>query len=133
MERAYRVVALVAFASILSDATRLADLLHFKSFYGTLYALETSMNLETNIRPISYIKTNAADMIRQINDTRNPIVITQNGEAKGVLIDPRSYQEMIDALGIMKLLAQSEKAIETGNVQSHQKVMEAARRLLKTT
>jgi len=91
------------------------------------------MNLETNIRPISYIKTNAADMIRQINDTHNPIVITQNGEAKGVLIDPKSYQQMIDALGIMKLLAQSEKAIETGQLQSHQQVIEAARRRLKPT
>jgi prevent-host-death family protein len=91
------------------------------------------MNLETNIRPISYIKTNAADVIRQINDTHNPIVITQNGEARGVLIDPKSYQEMIDALGILKLLAQSEKSIETGDVQSHQQVIAAARRRLKIT
>ena len=45
------------------------------------------MNLRTSIRPISYIKTHAAEMLKQINDTQNPIVITQNGEAKGVLLD----------------------------------------------
>ena len=91
------------------------------------------MNLETNIRPISYIKTNAADMIRQINETHNPIVITQNGEAKGVLLDTRSYQEMVDALGILKLISQSEKAIESDGTPSHADVMSALRRRLKTT
>lgn len=52
------------------------------------------MDLSSDIRPISYIKTNATDMLRQVNDTRNPIVITQNGEARAVLMDPDLYQEM---------------------------------------
>lgn len=91
------------------------------------------MDLEKNIRPISYIKTNAADMIRQINETRNPLVITQNGEAKGVLLDPKSYQEMVDALGILKLLAQSEKAIENGQTKSQEQVLAAMRQRIKTT
>ena len=90
------------------------------------------MDLEKNIRPISYIKTNAADMIRQINETRNPLVITQNGEARGVLLDPKSYQEMVDALGILKLLAQSEKAIENGQAKSHEQVLAAIRQRIKT-
>ncbi len=91
------------------------------------------MNLETSIRPISYIKTNAAQMIQQINETRNPIVITQNGEAKGVLLDTRSYQEMVDALGMLKLISQSERALEAGRVASHRDVMAALRNRLKTT
>lgn len=86
------------------------------------------MNLETNIRPISHIKSKAAEMIRQINETHNPIVITQNGEAKGVLLDPRSYQEMVDALGILKLISQSERSIESGEVETHAKVMSELRR-----
>lgn len=89
------------------------------------------MNLETSIRPISYVKTNAAEMIRQINETHNPIVITQNGEAKGVLVDPKSYQEMTDALGVLKLISQSEKAIEAGATVSHAKAMNAARGAIK--
>lgn len=91
------------------------------------------MNLETNIRPISHIKSKAAEMLRKINETHNPIVITQNGEAKGVLVDPRSYQEMVDALGILKLISQSERHIESGDVQTHAKVMIELRRRLPTT
>ena len=91
------------------------------------------MNLETNIRPISHVKSRAAEMMRQINETHNPIVITQNGEAKGVLIDPRSYQEMVDALGILKLISQGERAIESGEAEPHSKVISALRRSLPTT
>ena len=80
------------------------------------------MNLETSIRPISHIKSQAAEMLRQINETHNPIVITQRGEAKGVLVDPRSYQEMVDALGILKLISQSERSIEVDDVKPHSEV-----------
>ena len=51
-----------------------------------------AINLATYIKPISYIKTNAADMIKYVNDRRNPITITQNREAKAVLIDIQTYQ-----------------------------------------
>ena len=72
------------------------------------------MNLKTDIRPVSFVKTNAAEMLRQINETKNPIVITQNGEARGVLIDPESYQHMRDALGMMKLIERAEHDVRTG-------------------
>jgi prevent-host-death family protein len=86
------------------------------------------MNLKSNIRPISYVKTNAADMLKQINDTHNPIVITQNGEARAVLIDPDSYQELIDSLGLLKLFAQGEKDIEAGNTIEHDQLISSVRR-----
>lgn len=85
------------------------------------------MNLETAIRPISHVKSQAAEMIRQVNETRNPIVITQRGKAKGVLVDPRSYQEMVDALGILKLISQSERSIERGEVTPHADLMSSLR------
>lgn len=88
------------------------------------------MDLKQSIRPISYIKTHAADMLKQINDTQNPIVITQNGEARGVLLDTRSYQEMVDAIGFLKLLAQSERAVEAGHVRSHKDALASARRAI---
>ena len=90
------------------------------------------MNLRTSIRPISYIKTHAAEMLKQINDTQNPIVITQNGEAKGVLLDTQSYQEMVDAIGMLKLISQSEHAIESEQVISHEAAITAARQAAKT-
>jgi len=80
------------------------------------------MNLREDIRPISYIKTNAADMLKRVNDTHNPIVITQNGEAKAELMDTESYQDMRNSLGILKLLAEGEKDIENGNVYTQDEV-----------
>ena len=77
------------------------------------------MNLKTDIRPVSFVKTNAAEMLRQINETKNPIVITQNGEARGVLIDPESYQHMRDALGMMKLIERAEHDVRTGHTEQH--------------
>ncbi len=69
------------------------------------------MNIKEDIRPISYIKTHAADVLHQINETHRPIYITQNGEAKAVLLDPDSYESMHKALGIMKLISEGEKNI----------------------
>ena len=90
------------------------------------------MNLREDIRPISYIKTNAADMLKRVNDTHNPIVITQNGEAKAVLMDTESYQDMRNSLGILKLCAEGEKDIENGDVFTQDEVFNAIEdRLLK--
>ena len=85
------------------------------------------MDYESGIRPISYIKTHAAEMLEQINETHNPIVITQNGQAKGVLLDTRSYQEMIDAIGLLKLMAHSEHDIEARRTVSHADAISRAR------
>ena len=80
------------------------------------------MNLKDDIRPISYIKTNAADMLRRVNDTHNPIIITQNGEAKAVLLDTESYQSMKNSLGILKILSQSEKNIDENELHTQESV-----------
>ena len=74
-----------------------------------------SVNFKNDIRPISYIKTNAADMMKYVNDNKNSIIITQHGEAKAVLIDIESYQTMQDAFNILKFIQLSEKDIQTGN------------------
>ena len=74
------------------------------------------MNFRDDIKPISYIKTNAAEMLKRVNETHNPIVITQNGEARAVLLDTDTYQQMLDTMGILKLMAQSEKDIEDGKL-----------------
>lgn len=80
------------------------------------------MNLKDDIRPISYIKTNAADMLKRVNDTHNPIIITQNGEAKAVLLDTESYQSMINSIGILKILSQSEKNIDKKELHSQENI-----------
>jgi len=80
------------------------------------------MNLKDDIRPISYIKTNAAEMLRRVNNTHNPIIITQNGEAKAVLLDTESYQSMKNSLGILKILSQSEKNIDENELHTQESV-----------
>ncbi|MFV0295833.1 MAG: type II toxin-antitoxin system Phd/YefM family antitoxin [Hyphomicrobiaceae bacterium] len=63
------------------------------------------MNLETRIKPISYLKAHSADLIRELGDGAPPLVITQNGEAKAVLQDVGSYETTQEALALLKLLA----------------------------
>ena len=82
------------------------------------------MNLSEDIKPISYIKTNAADMLKRVNETHNPIVITQNGEAKAVLMDTKSYEDMRNGLGILKLLSEAEKDIQNGSLHDNDDVFD---------
>ena len=88
-----------------------------RSFKDTLKRLEADMavNLKEDIKPISYIKTNAADMMKYVSDVKNPIIITQNGEAKAVLVDIESYQGIKDAFNLVKILQLSEKEIDKGH------------------
>jgi prevent-host-death family protein len=79
------------------------------------------MNLVQDIKPISYIKAHASEVLSQINETHRPIFITQNGEAKAVIVDPESYQSMQDSLKILKLLSQSEKEYEDGEYETQTK------------
>ena len=74
-----------------------------------------SLNLKDDIKPISYIKTNAADMMKYINDRKSSIIITQHGEAKAVLIDIESYQTMQNAFNLLKMIQLSEKDIRSGH------------------
>ncbi len=67
------------------------------------------MNSKEDIRTISYVKSHAADILMQVNETQRPVYVTQNGEAKAVVIDPESYYKMKTALGLLKLTAQGEK------------------------
>ena len=87
-----------------------------------------SINLSQDIKPISYIKTNAADMMRYVNDNKNPIVITQNGEAKAVLVDIESYQKMQDAFTLLKIVQLSEKDVRAGNFKESNEVFSDIRK-----
>ena len=80
------------------------------------------VNLKQDIKPISYIKTNAADMMKYVNEVRNPIVITQNGEAKAVLLDVETYQNMEDAFNLLKILQKSEDDLKKGNFKTKEAV-----------
>lgn len=74
------------------------------------------MLLQESIKPISYVKAHAADIIRNVAETRTRIIITQNGEAKAVLQDIASYEETQESLALLKILALSRKDLEAGRV-----------------
>lgn len=76
------------------------------------------MNIKEDIKPISYIKAHAAEILAQVNETQRPVYVTQNGEAKAVLLDTESYEKMKKAIGLLKLLAQGERDVVDGNVLS---------------
>jgi len=88
------------------------------------------MQYDQDIKPISYIKTKAADMLKQVNSTHRPIVITQNGEAKAVLLDTKSYQDMTKALGILGLLSQGERDVDRGDLESQDKTLDDLKKSL---
>jgi len=74
------------------------------------------MKIKEDIRPISYVKAHAADILLQVNKTLRPIFVTQNGEAKAVLIDSESYENMKNAIGLLKVISQGEKDIKNNNI-----------------
>ena len=75
------------------------------------------MKLSSQIRPISYLKAHAAEIVRTLGDRREPLIITQNGEAKVVIQDIDSYEETQETVALLKILALGSRQIEAGRVQ----------------
>ena len=89
------------------------------------------MNITNDIRPVTYLKSRAADLLKQINDTHRPVIITQNCEPKAVLQDPESFENMRNAIGILKLISMGEEDIKNGNVLEQETVFKNIEEKLK--
>jgi prevent-host-death family protein len=89
------------------------------------------MNILQDIKPVTYLKSKAADLLKQINETHRPVIITQNGEPKAILQDPKSYENMRNAIGILKLISQGEDEIRSGNSKPQKEVFEDIENFLK--
>jgi prevent-host-death family protein len=72
------------------------------------------MKYSSQIKPISYLKANAAEVLQRLADGREPLVITQNGEAKAVLQDIASYEQTQETLALLKILALGNRQLEQG-------------------
>jgi len=82
------------------------------------------MRYSTQIKPISYVKAHAAELIDRITAEREPIIITQNGEARAVLVDVASYEEMMhETQTLLRILAHAEKEINAGETVPIEDVM----------
>jgi len=72
------------------------------------------MKFSTQVKPISYLKSHAAEIVKDISASGEPMLITQNGEAKLVVMDVRSYERQEETLALLKILAMGERDIEQG-------------------
>ena len=78
------------------------------------------VNLAQDLRPVSYIKDHTVEILDYVENSKSPVVITKDGEAKAVIIDIGSYQKTIDAINLAKLLSFGEKDIKNGNLIPHE-------------
>ena len=88
------------------------------------------INLVEDIRPISYVKAHTADIMRQVEQKNNPVVITQNGEARAVLMNVGYYQNIMDAINLLKILSIGENDIKNGRVFSEEEMDKKVEALL---
>jgi prevent-host-death family protein len=85
------------------------------------------MKLSSQIKPISYLKAHTAEIVRKLNEHREPMVITQNGEAKVVIQDIESYEQTQETMALLKILALGTRQIEEGKVQPAEDVIKRLR------
>jgi len=86
------------------------------------------MKLSSQIRPISYLKTHAAEVVREMGKGQEPMIITQNGEAKVVLMDIASWERTKETMALLKILALGMRQVDEGRVTPVSEVVERLRR-----
>ena len=82
------------------------------------------MQLSQTIKPISYLKSKTAEIINNVNENRQSIIITQNGEAKAIIQDMKSYENLRNSLALLKLIVQSEDDIQKNNITPQDEMFE---------
>lgn len=91
------------------------------------------MKLSERVKPISYLKAHAPEMIRGLADNREPLIITLHGEAKAVLQDIDSYEQTQESLALLKILALTTARVEAGEAKPAAEAFAALRNRLKPT
>lgn len=90
------------------------------------------MKLSHQIKPISYLKAHAAEIIRTLGEQREPFIVTQNGEAKAVLESIETYEQTQETLALLKILALGNHQVESGHVESASDVIARLRERRQT-
>lgn len=80
------------------------------------------MKFSTHVKPISYLKSHAAEIVRDLSDSQEPMLITQNGEAKLVVMDVRSYERQEETFALLKILAMGNRDIEQGRFRDSEEI-----------
>ncbi len=90
------------------------------------------MNLKETVKPITYLKNNAAEVIRDASVSGRPLLVTQNGEAKAIIMGVEQYQEWRRMLALLKLIAQGEADIAAGRIAPQSEGFERASKAVRT-
>ena len=85
------------------------------------------MRYSTQVKPITYLKANAAEILAKLAEDRRPLLITQNGEARAVLQDVESYEQQQETLALLKILALGALDAEAGRTKSAREVVDTLR------
>lgn len=85
------------------------------------------MRYSTQVKPISYLKANATEVLSEISECREPVIITQNGKAKAVLQDVISYEETQSTLALLKILALGNAQLAKGKTRALKDVVKSLR------
>ena len=88
-----------------------------KDYIWSLFIEDIAVRYSSRVKPISYLKANAAQVLTDLTELREPLVITQNGEAKAVLQDVVSFEETQETLALLKILALGNQELTTGKTK----------------
>ena len=89
------------------------------------------MKLSESVKPISYLKSHTAEVLRDVSEGQRTMVITQHGEARAVLQDIASYEQTQESLALLKMLAQSSKSIQEGRSKPLKKAFADVRKRIR--
>jgi len=89
------------------------------------------MRLKEDIKPVAYLKACAEELLEQVNESRRPVVITDNGEARAVVLDVDSYEALRDATMLLQLAAQGEADLQAGRVLPQDQALARVRSRLR--
>ena len=88
------------------------------------------INLVEDIKPVSYVKSHTAEVMRQLEEKSNPLVITQNGEARAVLMDVKQYQDIMDTINLLKILSVGENDIKNKRIYTNRQLQKKVKSIL---
>jgi prevent-host-death family protein len=89
------------------------------------------MKLSESVKPVSYLKSHTAEVLRDVSEKQRTMVITQHGEARAVIQDIASYEQTQESLALLKMLAQSSKSIQEGRSKPFKKAFADVRKRVR--
>ena len=89
------------------------------------------MSLKEDVKPITYLKNKTADAVRHVSESRRSMVITQNGEARVVVMDVETYDDWRRTLALLKILSRSDGDVRAGRVMETGEAFKRARRAVR--